>query len=125
MKSGLYNKIPFGFGYTADGQPGYIVTDEGGADSVRPFKRMVIVAEGLNSDSPQWIDCASVNGYKNMTADDFMLEITAFKWSSYARLASTIQKTYDADTGVLSVSAFGSYETDYKFFIVYRVVVNA
>ena len=98
---------PFRFGKDADGNYGYIITDEAGADSVIPFSKVEIRKFTATSTTTTAIfDFSDLPNYQNYSANDFE---TSIEGSVHLRVMDTYSvaywsKSYNADTGILTLT---------------------
>ena len=110
-------KTPFSFGYTEDGQPGYIITREDGADTVTPFKgelSMVKIYSG-NSSAARSVSLTSYEGYENFTLDNFFIKDCTLTFLTGSQLPASynrILNSYNPTTGVLSLNRSCSSQTN-------------
>lgn len=105
----------------------------GGADPVsRKLGEPTVIASGLVATGAKNIDCTAIAGYQNLTVDNFILRTTGLK-SGFGSNPSfgingSLTKTYNPDTGVLTVGkCFGKYYdysgNNYGAAVVYDVLL--
>ena len=84
-----------------DGTPHW---SERGADSFVPFKGKLVKLGSGNSYTKTTIDCTHLSDYTKKTADDFFIVVNKMTYKSGdSGSTSTMTKTYDAETGQLSL----------------------
>ena len=104
----------FRFGKNADGQFGYIITDEAGADSVVPFKSDTKI---INLGTGTSFNVSTQKGYQKFTHNNFFVIPESFGSFSIAdtqmgggsanttSISLPINKSYNAQTGQFTCSA--------------------
>ncbi len=113
--------MPFGFGFTEDGLPGYITTGEDGADTVTPFKKGIKITpiySGVSS-AVRTVNVTEYDGWQNFTINNFMF----LQSSIYEKEGMTIHAVtgplrftnYNPSTGILTISRCTDYATESKF----------
>lgn len=105
----------------------------GGADPVsRKLGEPTVIASGLVATGARNIDCTAIAGYQNLTVDNFILRATGLKSGTGSNpsfgINGSLEKTYNPDTGVLTVGkCFGKYYdysgNNYGAAVVYDVLL--
>ena len=92
-----------------NGNYGYI---KAGADSVTPFKNSscTYIGNTVSSLSSNTFDATSIPNYKNLKNNNFVIEIVFLYAGIFGATHNNYipQKSYDANTGILTVSPFYS-----------------
>lgn len=94
-------------------------TPPGGADPVsRKLGEPTVIASELNSSGARTVDCTAIIGYQNLTVDNFLIESTGLKSgvgsSNPFGVSGSLTKTYDSETGVLTVGKCVGKYYDYS-----------
>jgi hypothetical protein len=108
---------PFRFGVTEDGEYGYITTDEGGADTVVPFKskssyKVVEVTTIDFSTGSKTISMTDYDGWEHYTTGNFFIKnVTPVSQGSNSAATSSLCliSNYNAGTGELSLNSSRIY----------------
>ena len=109
----------------------YVPTD--GADPVtRKLGEPTLIASDLAASVARTIDCTAISGYENLTANNFLLEVTGLKSgvgsSNSFGINGTLEKSYDPTSGTLTVGkCLGKYYdysgNNYGCSVVYNVLL--
>lgn len=86
----------------------YVPAD--GADAVtRKLGEPTIIASGLVSAATKTLDCTTISGYKNLTADNFLLQCVSiyhggtYNDENFNTVIGSLSKNYNAETGILTI----------------------
>lgn len=86
----------------------YVPAD--GADAVtRKLGEPTLIASGLVSAATKTLDCTTISGYKNLTADNFLLQCVSiyhggtYNGENFNTVIGSLSKNYNAETGILTI----------------------
>lgn len=121
------------FGLTENGQPGYVINGEDGADTVTPFRtgKRIQIFSG-DSKATHTVDLTSYSGYQNFTLGNFCIANCKMQYNStnLGDARNNILSNYDQETGTLTLakstqysytSAGTSSSNRYGYYIEYTV----
>ena len=111
------------FDQDEDGNWGYRV---GGADTVIPFKNISsvpeLIASSIESHTARTFDVSSRPLHSKYTTDNFYLVAKGLGYGRSSELNNILDKSYDHDTGILSVTkAVNHYSATDGFWLIYDV----
>lgn len=116
------NGSRFYFDYQ-DGQYGYNTDPARGADTFSPFSSLPeLIASSNESNIGRTFDVSSRPLHSKYTADNFYLIAKGISFGTSTLLNNTLEKSYEASTGILTVSAAANhYNTNNGFWLIYDV----
>lgn len=90
-----------------DGVRGYNTDAARGADTFNPFRQKpVLLASGISSLNPYSYICTSISGYEKLTSSNFLIVLRSINHTAQSIDTdhNAITKTYNANTGKLTIS---------------------
>lgn len=96
-----------------------------GADTVIPFSNTGIpelIASSIASHTARTFDVSSRSLYSKYTSDNFYLVAKGLGYGPSSQLNNVLDKSYDPESGILSVSmAVNYYNANNGFWLIYDV----
>lgn len=119
-------KFPDGAGFypdIKDGQRGYNTDPARGADTFSPFSSIPeLISSSVASNIARTFDVSSRLLHSKYTVDNFYLVAKGVSFGTSSAIHNNLEKSYDPDTGILSVSAAVNYHNSNNgFWLIYDV----
>lgn len=119
-------KFPDGAGFypdIKDGQRGYNTDPARGADTFSPFSSIPeLISSSIASNIARTFDVSSRLLHSKYTVDNFYLVAKGVSFGTSSAVHNNLEKSYDPNTGILSVSAAVNYHNSNNgFWLIYDV----